>query len=60
MIRSPAMLRAPILPVSRYSTMSGAISVESMRTRIGVRVVADLVCALLAAGPELEYWEDED
>src|SRR6266511_3975424 len=29
---------APILPVSRYSTMSGAISVESMRTRTGASV----------------------
>jgi len=35
MIRSPAALRAPTFPVSRYSTISGVTSVESMSTRIG-------------------------
>src|SRR2546421_12806537 len=45
MIRSPATLRAPILPVSRYSTMSGAISVESMRTRTGASVSLRIWCA---------------
>src|SRR4029079_10580829 len=35
MIWSPATLRALTLPVSRNSTMSGAMSVESMRTRTG-------------------------
>src|ERR671931_2632254 len=45
MIRSPATLRAPTLPLSRYSTMSGAIRVESMRTRIGVSVSLRIWCA---------------
>src|SRR2546429_143189 len=45
MIRSPATLRAPILPVSRYSTMSGAISVENMRTRTGASVSLRIWCA---------------
>src|SRR5690242_10121000 len=45
MIRSPATLRAPILPVSRYSTMSGAIKVESIRTRTGASVSLRIWCA---------------
>ena len=44
-IRSPATLRAPILPLSRYSTMSGAIRVESIRTRIGASVRLLTWCA---------------
>src|SRR5437870_11253430 len=49
MIRSPATLRAPILPVSRYSTMSGDQRGEHEDADGRVRVVADLVRALLAA-----------
>src|SRR4026208_2228404 len=45
MIRSPATLGARVLPVSRYSTMSGAISVESMRTRTGASVSLRIWCA---------------
>src|SRR5689334_6319178 len=52
MIRSPATLRALILPVSRYSTMSGAISVESMRTRTGASVSLRIWCAALLAARE--------
>src|SRR3990170_7758056 len=37
-IRSPATLRAPTLPLSGYSTMSGAMRVDSMRTRMGESV----------------------
>ena len=55
MIRSPATLRAPIFPLSGYSTMSGATMVEIIRTRMGESVrFADLVV------PVLPSPEDDD